>query len=223
MGLAHSPGRRTGLLGAAGHSFYMASLYELKPRFQTLLRPLAQRLLAAGITPNAVTLAALVLSLAMGAALALWSASVWPLAAVPIALLLRMALNALDGMMAREGGLASKFGLVLNETGDILADGALYLPFALALGAHPLLAGGFVLLAAASEAAGLACVATGAGRRYDGPFGKSDRAAAIGALAIAAALGVPLAAWIDWLFAIFAALTAATIVNRALKAARGSR
>ena len=223
MGLAHSPGRRTGLLGAAGHNIYMASLYDLKPRFQALLRPLAQRLLAAAITPNAVTLAALVLSLAMGAALALWPASVWTLAAVPFALLLRMALNALDGMMAREGGLASKLGLVLNETGDILADGAIYLPFALALGAHPLLVGGFVLLAAASEAAGLAGVATGAGRRYDGPLGKSDRAAAIGALAIVAALGVPLATWIDWLFAIFAAFTAATVVSRALKAARGTR
>jgi CDP-diacylglycerol--glycerol-3-phosphate 3-phosphatidyltransferase len=134
-----------------------------------------------------------------------------------------MALNALDGMMAREGGKESKLGLALNEVGDILADGAIYLPFALALGVHPLLAGGFVLLAAASEAAGLAGVATGAGRRYDGPFGKSDRAAAIGALAIIAAAGVPLAAWIGWAFAALCALTALTVANRMLKAARGTR
>lgn len=200
----------------------MASLYDLKPRFQALLRPLARRLLAAGITPNAVTLAALGLSLAMGAGLAAWPASAWVLAAVPVVLLVRMALNALDGMMAREGGQESKLGLALNEVGDIVADGALYFPFALALGVHPLLAGGFVLLAAASEAAGLCGTATGAGRRYDGPFGKSDRAAALGALAIVAAIGVPLAAWIGWAFAALCALTALTVANRVRKAARGA-
>lgn len=200
----------------------MASLYDLKPRFQALLRPLSRGLLASGITPNAVTLAALALSVAMGAALALWPASAWALAAVPLVLLVRMALNALDGMMAREGRQESKLGLALNEVGDILADGALYLPFALALSVQPLLAGGFVLLAAASEAAGLAGIATGAGRRYDGPFGKSDRAAVIGALAIVAAAGVPTAGWIGWMFAALTALTALTIANRMRKAARGA-
>lgn len=199
----------------------MASLYDLKPRFQALLRPLSRGLLGAGVAPNAVTLAALALSAAMGAALALWPASAWALAAVPLVLLVRMALNALDGMMAREGGQESKLGLVLNEVGDILADGAIYLPLALALGVHALLAAGFVLLAAASEAAGLAGIATGAGRRYDGPFGKSDRAAALGALAIVAAAGVPLAGWIGWAFAALCALAALTIANRTTKAARG--
>jgi CDP-diacylglycerol---glycerol-3-phosphate 3-phosphatidyltransferase len=200
----------------------MASLYDLKPRFQALLRPAARGLLRAGITPNAVTLVALVLSVGMGAVLALWPASAWALAAVPALLLLRMALNALDGMMARAGGQESKFGFALNEVGDILADGAIYLPFALALGVHSLLAGGFVLLAAASEAAGMLGLATGAGRRYDGPFGKSDRSAAIGALAILAAAGVPLAGWIGWAFAVLAALTLVTTINRMLKAARGA-
>ena len=200
----------------------MASLYDLKPRFQALLRPLARGLLAARVTPNAVTAAALLLSLAMGAALAMWPGSAWVVGAVAPLLLLRMALNALDGMMARAGGKESKLGLALNEVGDILADGAIYLPFALALGAHPLLAGGFVLLAAASEAAGLCGTATGAGRRYDGPFGKSDRAAVIGALAIVAAAGVPLAAWIGWAFATLAVLTTVTIVNRIRKAMRGA-
>ncbi len=199
----------------------MASLYDLKPRFQALLRPLSRGLLGAGVTPNAVTLAALALSAAIGAALALWPASAWALAAVPLVLLVRMALNALDGMMARDGGQESKLGLVLNEVGDILADGAIYLPLALALGVPALLAAGFVLLAAASEAAGLAGIATGAGRRYDGPFGKSDRAAALGALAIVAAAGVPIAGWIGWAFAALCALAALTIANRTTKSARG--
>lgn len=221
MGLAHALRALEGPGAAAARKFYMASLYDLKPRFQALLRPLARGLLDAGVTPNAVTLAALLLSLATGAALMAWPLSTWALAVVPLVLLVRMALNALDGMMAREGGQESKLGLVLNEVGDILADGALYLPFALALGIHPLPAAGFVLLAAASEAAGLAGIATGAGRRYDGPFGKSDRAAAIGALAVVAAAGVPLAGWVGWAFAALCALTALTVVNRMAKAARG--
>ncbi len=199
----------------------MASLYDFKPRFQALLRPAARALLAAGVSPNAVTLAALVLSVMLGAALTLWPVSVWALAAVPVVLLLRMAFNALDGMMAREGGQETKFGFVLNEAGDILADAAIYLPFALALGVSPLLAGGFVVLAAVAEAAGICGLATGAGRRYDGPFGKSDRAAAFGVLAIVAAMGVAMSGWIGWAFAGFAAATAVTILNRMLKAARG--
>ena len=42
----------------------MPSIYQLKPRFQALLRPLVQRLHDSGITANQVTLAALVVSLA---------------------------------------------------------------------------------------------------------------------------------------------------------------
>lgn len=199
----------------------MPSLYDFKPRFQALLRPASRALLAAGISPNAVTLAALALSVFAGAALAMWPGSIWARAAVPFVLLVRMALNALDGMMAREGGKESKLGFVLNESGDILADAALYLPFALALGVSPLLAGGFVVLAAVSEAAGVCGMVTGAGRRYDGPFGKSDRAAVIGLLAILAVFGVPTAGWIGWAFAALCLATAITIVNRMLKAARG--
>ena len=42
----------------------MLSIYQLKPRFQNLLRPLVQRLFDRGITANQVTLsAAIVLSL----------------------------------------------------------------------------------------------------------------------------------------------------------------
>lgn len=200
----------------------MASLYELKPRFQVLLRPASRALLAAGMTPNAVTLAALILSVTLGAALALWPASPWALAAVPVVLFLRMTLNALDGMMARAGNRETKLGLVLNEAGDILADASIYFPFALAAGVHPLLAGGFVVLAGAAEAAGIRGYATGAGRRYDGPLGKSDRAAAIGVLAIAAAMGIPLASWIGWTFAALTALAALVAVNRTLKVARGN-
>ncbi|MBE1013510.1 CDP-alcohol phosphatidyltransferase family protein, partial [Escherichia coli] len=41
----------------------MISVYQLKPRFQNLLRPGVQRLYRRGITANQVTLAACLLSL----------------------------------------------------------------------------------------------------------------------------------------------------------------
>ena len=48
----------------------MASVYDLKPKFQNLLRPLCARMARAGITANQVTLSAAILSTALGAAIA---------------------------------------------------------------------------------------------------------------------------------------------------------
>ena len=62
-----------------------------------------------------MTLAALLLSLAHGAWLALMPGSRWPLLLLPVTLFLRMALNAIDGMLAREHGMKSAAGAVLNE------------------------------------------------------------------------------------------------------------
>ena len=46
----------------------MVTIYDLKPRFQALLRPLATVLVRAGATANGLTLAALGLSIAAGSA-----------------------------------------------------------------------------------------------------------------------------------------------------------
>ena len=50
---------------------------------------------------------------------------------LPLWLFLRMALNAIDGMLAREFGQKSPLGAYLNEIGDVVSDAALYAPFAL--------------------------------------------------------------------------------------------
>jgi CDP-diacylglycerol--glycerol-3-phosphate 3-phosphatidyltransferase len=204
---------------AIGAASAMLTVSAIKPRLQTLLLPAAGALLARGVAPNAVTVAAMALSCATGAALAL-SPGPWVYAAVPLVLALRLVFNVLDGTMARAGGRESKLGLALNELGDIVADGAIYLPFALSLGVEPLLAGTFVLLCAASEAAGLAGHATGAGRRQDGPLAKGDRGAAIAAIALAVAAGAPTADWIGWAIGALALLTAATVAKRIAAVAR---
>src|SRR5436190_1782911 len=82
----------------------MPSIYELKPRFQALLRPFVAALARAGITANAVTLFACALSVALGVFLA-WRPRPAAFALLPAWLFARMALNAVDGMLAREFGL----------------------------------------------------------------------------------------------------------------------
>lgn len=196
----------------------MASIYDIKPAFQRLLRPLVGRLAAAGVTANQVTLAAVWLSCGVGACVALFPAARWPLLVLPVWLFVRMALNAIDGMLAREHGQKSALGALLNEIGDVVADSALYLPLALVPGFDPRLVVGVVLLAAISEVAGLAAVQIGASRRYDGPMGKSDRAFVFGLLALLAGLGPPPAPWLDGALALVVVLLAWTILNRVRRA-----
>ena len=48
------------------------TIYDLKPKFQALLRPTVRTLYDAGVTANQVTVAACALSIALGVALCLW-------------------------------------------------------------------------------------------------------------------------------------------------------
>ncbi|MBG7477727.1 CDP-alcohol phosphatidyltransferase family protein [Pseudomonas aeruginosa] len=192
----------------------MISVYQLKPRFQNLLRPGVQRLYRRGITANQVTLAACLLSLLVGALVAGFASHLWLFALVPLWMFLRMALNAVDGMLAREFGQKSDLGAYLNELTDVIADSGLYLPFALLPGVNPLWVVLVVLLAVISEYAGALGTMVGASRRYDGPMGKSDRALCFGVIGAGVASGRLPLAWIDWLMLLIAALLLLTIGNR---------
>src|SRR5580692_11034278 len=174
----------------------MPTLYELKPRFQNMLRPLVARLAAA------------VASIALGAWLTLEHRG-WGI--LPFFLVVRMALNAMDGMLAREHDQASKLGAVLNELMDVISDAALTLPFATLPGWNPLAVAGAIFFAALTEIAGM----LGRTRRYDGPFGKSDRALALGVLGAWLALGWPVSAFVRQAAPLaWIALCCATIVRR---------
>ncbi|MWV10871.1 CDP-alcohol phosphatidyltransferase family protein [Pseudomonas sp. R-28-1W-6] len=192
----------------------MLSIYQLKPRFQNLLRPGVQRLFDRGVTANQVTLAAGIVSLLLGGLLALLPGHVWLFALIPLWMLLRMALNAVDGMLAREFGQQSRLGAYLNELCDVIADSALYLPFALLPGVSPLLVVLVVLFALISEYAGVLGPMVGASRRYDGPMGKSDRAFCFGVLGAGVACGLLAASWINGLLAVILALLLYTLFNR---------
>jgi CDP-diacylglycerol--glycerol-3-phosphate 3-phosphatidyltransferase len=194
------------------------TIYQLKPAFQNLLRPLCRTLAGRGITANQVTIAALLLSLAAGATIWLSAGARWSLALLPIVLLLRMALNAIDGMLAREHAMQSNLGAILNELGDVLSDTTLYLPLAAMPGFSPVLVVIIVLLAVISEMTGVLAVLVGAQRRYDGPMGKSDRAFVFGLLALLLAFGIPTGLWLHLVLASILLLLALTIINRARRA-----
>lgn len=194
------------------------SVYRLKPAFQRVLRPAVGKLAVAGVTANAVTVVAAALSLALGAAIAMSPGTTWLLLLLPVLLLLRMALNAVDGMLAREHGQASKLGAILNELGDVVSDAALYLPLALVAAFDPALMVVIVVLAVIGEMVGVVGVQVGASRRYDGPMGKSDRALVLGALGLWLGFGGPAGIWVDVVLGGVVLLLAWTIVNRARKA-----
>jgi CDP-diacylglycerol--glycerol-3-phosphate 3-phosphatidyltransferase len=201
----------------------MASIYALKPAFQGLLRPLTRALARAGVTANAVTVLAVVLSLLLGAAIAISRGARGALLLLPAALFARMALNAIDGMLAREHGQRSRLGALLNEIGDVVSDAALYLPLALVPGFDPRLAVGIVVLAALGEMTGVLGPTIGASRRYDGPMGKSDRAFVFGLLALLLGLGVRPGTWLVVVQGGVLVLLLVTVWNRAAHALREAR
>src|SRR4051812_46227233 len=98
------------------------TFYALKPRFQTILRPLVTKLAASGITANQVTIGAALGSVLVGSTILGFGAPRTSFLLVPVWMLLRMALNAVDGMLAREFGQRSRLGAYLNEVADVVSD-----------------------------------------------------------------------------------------------------
>ncbi len=167
----------------------MISIYNLKPKFQSLLQPLLNKLHTHGVSANQITLFAILFS--FFTAWVFWSAASFSLLFLflPVALFIRMALNALDGMMARQFNQQSIKGEILNEVGDIVSDTAIFFPLLRYEPAHLHWVVLFIVLSIINEFAGVLAKAISGQRRYDGPMGKSDRAFFIGAYGLLAFLG----------------------------------
>ena len=190
------------------------SIYALKPRFQALLRPLAASLARNGITANQVTIAAAAISVFVGAFVTWRAPDRTPFLLIPLWMFVRMALNALDGILAREFGQQTPLGACLNELGDIVADVALYAPFAWLAPFSIAWIAAVIVCAIVAEFTGVMGPLIGASRRYDGPFGKSDRAVAFGGLGLWIGLGGPLPEWLALVPPLFVVLLILTTVNR---------
>lgn len=190
------------------------SIYDLKPKFQNLLRPLVIKLEQRGVTANQVTLTACTISVILGLILTALSGYHWLFILIPIWLFVRMALNAIDGMLAREFNQKSRLGGYLNEITDVVSDAALYLPFAFISPFDALQIGLIIWLSALTEFCGVLGQVQGKTRRYDGPLGKSDRAFLFGVLGLVYVFVPTLPDFLYWLLWVVIILLIATCVKR---------
>jgi CDP-diacylglycerol--glycerol-3-phosphate 3-phosphatidyltransferase len=170
-----------------------SSLTFLKPRLKAIVRPLAARLAAVGVTANQVTLASLAGSIAVGAVLCSNPDNPMLFALLPLWVPVRTACAALDGTLAVEFGQKSRLGGILNEVGDIASDIALFLPLAFVV---PFSANSIVFLITLivmAEIAGIVGPMLGSDRRLEGPLGKADRSIMLAALGLVIAMlgGLP--------------------------------
>lgn len=209
--------RRDSRLTAQRHirdAISMISTYALKQRFQTCLRPCVVRLARTSISANIVTLFTMTISCLLGVLLfATTQAALFLF--LPVWMFLRMALNAIDGMLAREHGQQSRLGAYLNELTDVISDAALYLPFVVIPPFGWGSVGAVVFLSTVSEFAGALGASIGTtGRRYDGPMGKSDRAGVFGALGLVYGLVGHFPPWAFWIMPVTAVLIMINIISR---------
>lgn len=193
----------------------MATIYDFKPVFQNLLRPIVGSLAGMGVTPNQITYLALFLSIITGLIITLTQGAVWMLLFMPFVLFVRMALNAIDGMLAKEHDMKSDAGAMLNEMSDVLSDVALYLPLAFIGGVSAVWVVLFVITAIFTEMAGVLGALIGGVRRYDGPMGKSDRAFVLGILSLLLGLGISPDGWFDGVMIVATLMGAWTVFRRA--------
>jgi len=196
----------------------MPSVYQLKAHFQELLRPIASTLAMRGITANHVTVFAMYCSVLYGIVLCFGPLIFWFL--LPVFLLFRMALNAIDGIMAKEHGMKTPLGMALNELGDVVSDVALFIPFIFFAFHAAWVIAFFILMSVINEMCGVIAFMMCGERRYDGPMGKSDRAVATGVMGFFIGLGVISSKVIGVLFLILSLLVIWSSVNRIRAAIR---
>lgn len=178
----------------------MISVYNIKPHFQRLLEPVLQALHKASISANQITWASLLLSLLIAAGLFFAGQMPALYLLLPLGLFVRMALNALDGMMARRFDQCSPQGELLNEIGDVCSDAVISFSLLYLLPQHAMLIALFIFLSALNEFVGLAPKALGLPRRYEGPMGKSDRAFMLGLYGLLVFISANFAAYAGWMF-----------------------
>ena len=165
----------------------MVGIYQVKPAFQRSLRGAEDWLVAQRVHPDQLTYAALALSGLGGLCLYVAPERAWLLLFLPFVTIVRTALNALDGLVAKRTGLARPWGEVLNELCDRLADLALLAGLALAPGVNHLLGALAIVAVLLGSYLAILTKAAGGPRLTLGPMGKADRMVL---LAVAAPLGL---------------------------------
>lgn len=186
----------------------MRGLYALKPWYTRRLTSIIRVATARDISPDVFTVVGVVSALGAGVAIAYGS---WILALVLLAG--RLAGANLDGAVARARGVSRPWGFVLNELGDRAGDLAMFAGLVV-LAERTTDVGwatGWVLVAALCATlptfTSLSGAGAGAQRLNGGPFGKTERCAAV-----VVATAVP--AWIPVISVIIVVGSVLTMIVR---------
>lgn len=199
----------------------MISIYNIKPQFQRLLTPILEWMHRKDITANQITVSACILSVIIGVLFWFAEDNKWFFLALPIGLLLRMALNALDGMMARRYNQISRKGEMLNELGDVVSDTIIFLPLLKYQPESLYLIVIFIAMSIINEFAGVMGKVISNQRNYDGPMGKSDRAFILGLYGLACLCGADISSYSIYIFSVINLLLLVSTWIRIKKALDG--
>ena len=185
-------------------------IYSIKPKFQKFLNPVKSIFVRLGVHPTTINILALLISLAGGLLIYYSSFNIWLLAYIPFIAFIRTALNALDGMVAREMKVGNqKFGEVLNEFIDRLSDTAFFLGIAFAAYVNASLAFGALVGVLLVSYIGIVGKAAGGSRQYVGLMGKADRMfwLSVACVAILIFGSLEIMNWFLWFVIVFSIIT----------------
>ena len=196
-------------------------LYAGKQGLVARLDPLVERLARGGVSPDAVTLAAVPVAIVAGALLLSSTSAPAVLLAIPILAGLRLVLNLLDGALARRTGQSHPRGELLNEVGDRVADLAFLAPVAVLPGANTVIVLLGVIGAILASYVGITTRAAGGERIYLGILSKPGRMILVSAAAIGY-LVVGQVVW-TWFGPLLLLGTTLTLLERMLVAYRQLR
>lgn len=160
------------------------SVYKLKSKFQELLMPICKKINNMGITPNQITFFTMIFSILFSLVLYYFHNYTWLFLLVPIFFLKRMALNALDGMIATRFDRKTKLGIYFNELGDVISDTIFFYCFFTVLGIQDILCLLFIFTSIMTEYVGVISIQIDQKRHYEGPMGKSDRAVLVSLISL---------------------------------------
>lgn len=192
--------------------------YNLKKQFQNILRPTAYWLEKVGVTPNQVTVLACLWSLFYSMGVLFFGKSSIYYFLFPVVFFVRMVMNAIDGIIAKEKNKTSKLGAILNEMGDILSDVFLMGVFLFSTGVNIHLVWSFAYLSLFVECAGMWAHFVRGERSFAGPLGKSDRGVVLSLMAYTEGYGLlhnqDMGDFVNGILVLSLVLLIVTILNR---------
>ena len=160
-------------------------IYAIKPKFQQCLKPVEKLFVKFKIHPTIINILALLLSIIGGIVLYLSDKYLLLLIYIPFLSFVRTALNALDGMVARDLNVKNQpFGEVLNEFMDRISDAIIFFGLALTSYTDAILGSAVTIIILLNSYLSIVSKSAGGSRQYGGIIGKADRMIYLGIMAV---------------------------------------